>query len=137
MANISELPSEAMTALMGVETWLLEQQFVDVNASGIRFHSSPDLVGKCQPLLDYLPDRCKADFDPNRHDTRVTAIHVHATMTIPVKDGSNSLLIPMCIGGGATLDGSELHSLQYAELKQGVVATPEFYALLLLSRTIA
>ncbi|KAI0550537.1 hypothetical protein F4679DRAFT_542734 [Xylaria curta] len=135
MADISKLPSEAATALTEVENWLLEQQFTDI--SGLRFHSSPELVEKSKPLLDHLPDRCKEDFDPQKHDTRVTAIHVHANMTIPVKDGSNGLLIPIHIGDGATLDGQELRALQYAELKPGVVATPDFHALLLLSRAIA
>ncbi|KAI1293201.1 hypothetical protein F5Y03DRAFT_374494 [Xylaria venustula] len=135
MAEISELPPEAATALAEVEDWLLKQQFTDV--SGLRFHSSPELVEKCQPLLDHLPDKCKKDFDPQSHDTRVTAIHVHEPMTVPVKDGSNGLLIPMHIGDGASLDDQGLHPLQYAELKQGVAAGPGFYGLLLLSRTIA
>ncbi|KAI0804910.1 hypothetical protein GGR55DRAFT_306954 [Xylaria sp. FL0064] len=135
MADISKLPSEAATVLTEVESWLLEQQFA--NVSGLRFYSSPELVEKCKPLLDYLPDRCKEAFDPQTHDTRVTAIHVFAPMTVPVKDGSDGLLIPVHIGDGATLGDEELHPLQYAELKHGVVATPDFHAILLLSRTIA
>ncbi|TRX91458.1 hypothetical protein FHL15_007682 [Xylaria flabelliformis] len=135
MADILKLPSEAVTALTEVKNWLLKQKFTDI--SGLRFYSSPELVEKSKALLDHLPDKCKEDYDPQRHDTRVTAIHIHATMTVPVKNGSNGLLIPVHIGDGATLDGMEVHPLQYAELKQGLVATPDFYALLLLSRAIA
>lgn len=57
-------------------------------------------------------------------------------MTVPVEDGSGALLIPVCVGDGATLDSQVLHELDYAELKGRVVATPEFYAVLLLSRVI-
>ncbi len=55
---------------------------------------------------------------------------------VPVREGSKGLLILVDADGGASLGGQELHELHYAELKQGVVATPDFFALLLLSRAI-
>ncbi|KAI0112202.1 hypothetical protein GGR51DRAFT_508443 [Nemania sp. FL0031] len=134
MASISELPSEAAAALKEVGDWLKDQPFTEF--SGLRFFSGPGLVERCNPILKYLPDKCKEDFDPQKHDTRVTSIHVHTHMTVPVKDGSNGLLIPVHIINGAALDGQRLHPLQYVELGRSAEAMPEFYALLLLSRTI-
>ncbi|KAI0907523.1 hypothetical protein F4823DRAFT_602717 [Ustulina deusta] len=134
MADISKLPSEAKKAATEVKDWLLKQEFKDFN--DLRFYSSPELVEQCKALLDHLPDKCKEDFDPQNHDTRVTAIHVHTNIMVPVREGSKGLLILVDAHGGATLGGQELLELHYAELKQEVVATPDFFALLLLSRAI-
>ncbi|RWA08281.1 hypothetical protein EKO27_g6839 [Xylaria grammica] len=136
MAEISRLPSEAETALKNVKEWLSKRDFNDLN--GLQFYSGPELVEECKVLLGFLPAQCKESFDPQKRDTRVTAIRIHkSTTTVPVKEGSGGLLIPVNVGVGATVGGQVLHELDYAELKGGVVATPDFYALLLLSRAIA
>ncbi|KAI0870808.1 hypothetical protein GGS24DRAFT_474069 [Hypoxylon argillaceum] len=134
MADIFNLPPEAKKAFGKFRDWLPKQDFIDLN--GLRFHTSSELVEECEELFNFLPEEFQTDFDPQKHDTRVTAIHVHESMRMPVKDGSNALLIPVDISDNAKIDDKELHELEYVKLKGGVMAEPSFYALLLLSRAI-
>ncbi|KAF2186902.1 hypothetical protein K469DRAFT_686126 [Zopfia rhizophila CBS 207.26] len=131
-ADFFKLSQEnALSALLPLEEWLPKAEYQQIGDLGLC--SDQKLVELSKELLEYLSEDVKDFFTSNQHETRITAIHFHKPgSSVPVKEGSNVLLVPIVIKDGAKIADRGLEKLDYVRLSEQAAAEPEFYALLLL-----
>jgi len=83
---------------------------------------------------EFNPCYSKISFNSSQHETPIIAIHFDKpSSSVPVKEGSKALLVPVAIKDGAKVENKALEKLHYIYLTEQAPVEPEFYALLILS----